>query len=338
MANWYVDPAATGAGDGTSWTDAFTTLQAAVDEATLAAGDSVYCRGTETLTAQVDFDGVDGTDEDRISFIGCDGSGTPGAANYKVTTADAIHGLVLSGMYYVELRFFEIESTALSGTYYGISESTTTYGWLIEDCIVHGWPSTNVNLGSSVRVTVLVNVESYGAGQLGFSSGYANVKFVGCVAHDNYYRGFSGTASLYYGCIAYKNSDSGFITAGQPTLVNCIADNNGADGFETSSGPMLFIGCRCTNNAGYGFHLYTGTYGVSRLIGCYAQNNTTANMQGAYQLISPGDDSTFNVTTGTDQDDAYATTSGLGGYVDGVNADYNLSASATLRSKALTLP
>ncbi|MCB9678149.1 MAG: hypothetical protein H6737_23815 [Alphaproteobacteria bacterium] len=39
---WYVDVGATGAGDGTSWTDAYTTVQDAIDAA--SAGDAIYVR------------------------------------------------------------------------------------------------------------------------------------------------------------------------------------------------------------------------------------------------------------------------------------------------------
>ena len=61
----YVDAAATGAGDGTSWTDAYTTIQAAVDSAaftstsnaTILVAESVYA---ETVTLAADNSGAEG--------------------------------------------------------------------------------------------------------------------------------------------------------------------------------------------------------------------------------------------------------------------------------------
>ena len=41
MADIYVKPAAGGANDGTSWTDAYTDIQSAFD--TMASGDDIWC-------------------------------------------------------------------------------------------------------------------------------------------------------------------------------------------------------------------------------------------------------------------------------------------------------
>ena len=74
MTTRYVDPAASGDNDGTSWTNAYETLQQAADNA--VAGDVVYCRGTETLAARVDFDTQTGTNAGGfIKFVGCNAEG-----------------------------------------------------------------------------------------------------------------------------------------------------------------------------------------------------------------------------------------------------------------------
>ena len=73
MALRYVDPAAVGANNGTSWADAWTDFQDAVDN--WAAGDTIYCRGTQILAAQIDVDGADGIATNPIKIIGMNASG-----------------------------------------------------------------------------------------------------------------------------------------------------------------------------------------------------------------------------------------------------------------------
>ena len=55
MATIFCDPSATGSDDGSSWEDAYESLQDAIDNA--ASGDEVWVKGrTITLTARIDFD------------------------------------------------------------------------------------------------------------------------------------------------------------------------------------------------------------------------------------------------------------------------------------------
>lgn len=61
----YEDPTATGAGNGTSAADAWTTLQAAIDGA--SANDSVLILGPNQISTSLDFDGANG-----VKFIGTD--------------------------------------------------------------------------------------------------------------------------------------------------------------------------------------------------------------------------------------------------------------------------
>jgi len=53
-ATWYVDAAATGTEDGTSWIDAYLTIQEAIDDPLTVADDEIWVKeGTYTLTTQI---------------------------------------------------------------------------------------------------------------------------------------------------------------------------------------------------------------------------------------------------------------------------------------------
>lgn len=87
MADRYVDPAAAGANNGTSWGDAWTDINSAF-AAPVAAGDFVYCRGTQTRTAAQGTctTTVAGTIAAgaRIIYIGCDAAGVARAGQFTI--------------------------------------------------------------------------------------------------------------------------------------------------------------------------------------------------------------------------------------------------------------
>jgi len=94
MATYYVDPDAGGDDNGTDWTNAWTTLQRAIDGDGVggtqpAAGDTVYCRGTETLDAACDVDGNSGTvNTGFIKYVGCNASGSVDGTRYVMDATD----------------------------------------------------------------------------------------------------------------------------------------------------------------------------------------------------------------------------------------------------------
>ena len=53
MSVWYVYPGAVGADNGTSTTDAWTTVRSALTSGSVAGGDIVYCRGSETISTVI---------------------------------------------------------------------------------------------------------------------------------------------------------------------------------------------------------------------------------------------------------------------------------------------
>lgn len=83
MTTYYVDPLAAGSNDGTSWTNAWTSIQSAFD--TAVVGDIVYCRGTQTVAARIDVDTNSGTNAGGfIKFVGCNASGTVDGTRFTI--------------------------------------------------------------------------------------------------------------------------------------------------------------------------------------------------------------------------------------------------------------
>jgi len=115
-ATYYIDSAATGAGDGTSWTDAYTTIQAALN-ARNTAGHTFYVSGgasgktyAETITLQANTTTLAGSQEAGHSGqVRIDASG---AATHVITT----NGKTNCTINYVELY-------GATGTNYGIVDT-----------------------------------------------------------------------------------------------------------------------------------------------------------------------------------------------------------------------
>lgn len=89
MSTWYVDSTATGSGTGTSWTNAFTTLGAAISAA--AAGDdfNIYSGSAESHASNVTLT-FPGTDAAPNRVFSCDKTNAPAQASDLVAGAQII--------------------------------------------------------------------------------------------------------------------------------------------------------------------------------------------------------------------------------------------------------
>jgi hypothetical protein len=107
-----------------------------------------------------------------------------------------------------------------------------------------------------------------------------------CTAYDNTVSAFEAASAetVHVACIADSNSGAttdGFLMSGGTSsngpLINCVAYNNGRDGFRLSAvrGGLL-MNCIAESNAAYGFDLVSNISNV-QLMKCAGYNNTTAN-------------------------------------------------------------
>lgn len=333
---YYVDPAATGSNNGTSWTDAWTTIQTAFD--TAVAGDIVYCRGSETTPAGIDIDSAysGNITTGLIKFIGVNSSGTNDGTYYTINgtgSSAGVDGLRPAGPDFLYLE--NIRVTAFAGDGMDNPGSTESNNWYLNHCAFdhngeEGIETNAIRFSLIFRCTFNNNVNGMvttGAtpGSVMFSSFHHNSGVGAYASNEN--------VGMYIGCLFYSNGTYGLTTASSGFVYNCSFDSNGTIGFQTTStnnSGILFIGNRVTNHSG------TGDMGVNAqsrlsLYGFnYFENNTGDNISNgsvALRLGVAGVD-----TNSEDQSNT------LQGYTDDDPKDFNLNTSATIRRNAITVP
>ena len=334
MATYYVDPAAAGLNDGSSWADAFTDLQAAI--AVAAASDVVYCRGTQTLTAPITYSCSGSLTSGLIDWIGCNASGVDDGTRFVLDGNSSVANCLNSdGGGYSRFKNFEIKGATANGVYDATADSNSC---TFINCKFHLNGGTGFNGGSWGNTTYFKcsfdNNGSYGA-----QSNYAGTnKYLLCTFRGNlsgYYQ-YANMAysTFHFGCIFSDNTGNGaFLPYGGWTIVNCVFDGNGGFGMNTDfsncyRGTSL-VGNRITNNGSYGIHDVAIGYFLGTVAYNYFNGNTSGDF-GPYIVI----DDAFLEDSGVETN-LYT---GIQGYVDAANGDYNLTADATMRRVAVTLP
>lgn len=326
MSTYYVDPAATGSDNGTSWANAWTTLQKAVDGTggtQPVAGDVVLCRGSETISAQIDFDGNSGdTTSGVIRYVGVNSSGTNDGTRYVIDANSAgIVGVNMNSNR-ISIENIEIKNATIGvnyGTYTGKSNGHFVNIY-VHDCTGSGFQAGS-NTGYQNRyVKCFSESNSYG-----FNMGGT---FIGCIAKNCTNYGFVNDFynqfyAQYFQCAAISCGTGFRAKRDDLKYFGCIAHGNTSYGFEStySNGNAIYSGCRATSN-GTGFSLK----GIELLAGCYMPDTgqdlaNTTKLSGIYSDTIVAGASTNNFA-GTDTD---------GGYVDSSTGDFNLAETASLR-------
>lgn len=263
---YYVDPAAGGDNDGTSWTNAWTSIQSAADNAD--AGDTVYCRGTQTYAdaTTIDWDqATTGTNAGGyIKIIGCNASGAVDGTRFVVNVnSKACHGFTFAAT--ADLYWFEnieIKNAGAGGDsksgWYSASYSST--GMMFINCCANtctGWgfdfASTTVSFCSRF-IQCVAYLNTLG----GFRNGGTGNLFIFCCARDNAGDGFNidNVGVTIIGSISYHNTDMGFdLTSSSGThIIQCVIDSNDNYGIHYSVGTSLWggmaLGCRITDTIG----------------------------------------------------------------------------------------
>ena len=331
MSTYYVDPAATGANDGSSWTDAWTTLQAAADAA--VAGNPVYCRGTETLSAAVDFDTNSGDMDTNgyIQFIGCNSSGDEDGTRYVLDgNSAAANCIAWNGVNRVLLRNFDLKNATGDGLGY----TAVGKGVILDNVCAHNNGGYGIN-GYSFAIALYFRCCAYSNSSMGFYNIQAKALF--CSSHDNGDLGFRPNYNIggLIGCLAYDNSGDDYQYLDDSCLLlMCVGNGGSGSGVNPANAPTnaapILIGNRFTNKV-------SGKYGIdfNSLAGYYGWNvldsnvdniaNSTLTMIAKYNgtdlnSLSPGD-----------------TNQGYTDLTDG-GEDFNLRSDATLRRSAITIP
>jgi hypothetical protein len=319
MTTHYVDPAAGGDNDGTSWINAWTSLQSAAD--TAVAGDIVYCRGTQVLTAKIDFDTQDGSlASGYIKFIGCNAGGTNDGTRFVLNgNSAAANCIYMNDKDYIWFENFEFKNATGDGQ----GEYTAAY-WnncQFINCISHN----NGGAGFSAvtgRYSFYDRCSAYSNTGTGFEMGVGWTDYSHCSAHLNTVSGwvsYSSATSVYTriaDSFCYKNTSHGIhINGGQiAEIVNCVVHGHsgaGDIGVYVQAGFADLAGVRITGNT-TGLSVAANQRAALQI--AYFGSNT-ADISGSYDII-PINGSTAHVELlGAETDN---------GYTDSANNDYNL--------------
>lgn len=346
MTTYYVDPAAAGANDGTSWTDAWTTIQTAFD--TAVAGDVVYCRGTQTFgsATPLDIDTNSGTNAaGHIKFIGCNASGNRDGSRFVVdANSQACGGIHINGSSLVWLENIEVKNCGGSSKDGFYADTGQGLGCVFINCSSHNNSGAGFNL-RWLGPLLMIRCTSHINAGAGFSFYFAGVKCLFCVAHDNTTDGFVAdnptipTAKVYLGCLSYDNGDDGIGGFGPDDLsFNCAFDGNADDGVElianTALSGALVAATRITNHSGAGDIGLNANSKPCLTLACYFEDNDGDNIQNATLHSNISIDGT---TASSNVEDQADTNEGYTDKTDGAQ-DFNLRSDASLRRTAITIP
>ena len=341
---FYVDPAAAGSATGADWTNAWTTLQTALD--TAVAGEIIYCRGTQTLSgAALDVDTNAGTNAGGwIKVIGCNASGNVDGTRFVVDANGGSHHVFAftntADMYWFEN--IEAKNTA-AGSYDGfIGTAASSLGCVFINCCANTCGRYGFN--SRFDASLFYRCVAYSNGSTGFYSLQYSVNLLLCCSRDNTDGGFISNLGPHYGCIAHGNGNDGISplprTDTSNLLVNCVVDGNVDDGILTQGFTTLcfqiVFGCRITNHSGSG-DIGLNCNSEPTVSGFnYFEDNDGDNIQNAtlHQFIPlEGGSSTSNLEDLANTNE---------GYVDKTNHDFSTgytdSGDPDLRRTAITIP
>lgn len=317
MATYYVDPAAAGSNNGSSWGNAWVDFQSAI-QAPVAAGDTVYCRGTQTKAggSWIALSGLSGTNAARVKFIGCSADGTPYAGQFTLqgTIGDLPTRLLyINGHDYLSFYNFTLINATVdccilengsnwnnfyncsfSGAANGINSNASNTGTYMYKCIAKNNTAVGYNLNTSSSVANLVACVAYANGSYGFN-------ITGGASFDN--------------CCAWENADDNFRVSNAVFMKNCVSHGSvGGAGLQIADAVTLgfVIFSRFTNNNQYGIEVVTEKdTGV-----VFDYNGFFGNSVGE---ILNADHGVNDVTLTSD------------GYVDSTNDNYSLSGTAEQR-------
>lgn len=340
MTTYYCDcDLTTGNNDGTTQANAWQTLQRAIDgtDGTQpTAGDTVLCKGTDSISAAIDMDGGSGTyNGGYLKFVGVNAS------------------WVNDGTYFV----IDGGSNTIDGIYHS---QTKPFIWLENIKIQHCDGTAGINSAAAYADEwIFNNVWVYSCDGHGMSGLYFRyTKFFRCRFTDNtgdgvyrfglnprfHYCEFMGNtgdgidiysaSSVFNGCIFHNNGAWGVDSISLADFINCIFDSNASGGFKIAGSAdeaPTFIGCRVTNHSGAGDVgvSIAGTAERSQFVGCYFGNNTTAITADRYDVIPIAGSTSHVVLNGSETDHGYTTPA---------SDDFNLDPDKAVNTYSIAIP
>lgn len=305
QARWYVDPLATGAGTGLYPEDAFTSIITAMASVNVTyRSQTIYCKGEETLGA-----GVRITQEILASFgklfriIGCNSAwrddGTKFTINFNV---NYVNGITYCWQTAVSARWYVKNlHVTNSGT------NTLGFTW--------GYSSAK-----SHNILINVSAPALCFDQVGYAQALIRCDFSVHQHADGFicFTRIRQNIGAYPSPLYYASVIRG---ANVAIAVNCVIDGSYTPYVNGLGASSRSYGCRVTNSTGYGKAANPGY--ITYLIGTFFLNNTSGAI-------------------GTPSGNYYekqisVETTGVEGYVDKTNGNFNLTSAATLRNVEINI-
>lgn len=339
MATYYLDPAAGGADNGTSWANAWTTLARAIagtGGTQPVAGDVVYCRGSETPAGVVQFNGQAGTTGGgRIRYVGCNAAGVVDGTRYLMTWSASSGVSVASGIHRHSLENFHFASTyvgALNYVGFTIGSAGAAYNWRFLNCRVSGWTSQGIYCAASSQRQTFVGCVASGCGQ-GWSTQNDLHTLIGCLAYGNEFHGFnvSGNRGHLLNCVAHSNANGMRTSSTGNVVQNCVFYGNRNAGIiaNVNQGRNLILGCRIVRN-GVGVQAPRGDM-PAIVHGCYFAENGGGNSVGPVRFLNYLGNRYENIFDGTDINHGFVSPGSP-------DHDYRLRDDASLRDVPFLIP
>jgi hypothetical protein len=227
MTEYYVNSAATGAADGSSEADAWTTIDTAMNN--VVAGDKVWVKANSGYTEVATID-TNGAFANPIVFEGYTTStGDNGLVTHNAATSNACIVGPNASAHYIFKNFDWNGSTgSLSCVNCENTDNLTFVNCKAHDSSVYGF---NVD-----QNCMFINCEAYSNTFYGFHCDNGS-KALGCVAHSNGWEQFNCATDwrLLYKCVAYNPGSSRDLIRSQGNdisdgVIGCTLDGDNTSG------------------------------------------------------------------------------------------------------------
>lgn len=316
MATYYVDSAAAGANDGTSWTDAWTAISSSAGS---GSGDIVYVRGTQTLSTPLTPSGTTSSNT-PTRWIGCNASGVADGTLAVLdgnSTASSCLSLASASASHTWWQNFECKNA----TGVGVTANVNGFGLVLQNIYAN-------NNGGDGFSGMVQSYFSLCRSSTNTSDGYANMgsncHFHFCVADNNTALGWTGGGGFrtMVSCLSYGNGNDGIGYTSDSTLYQCTSSGNSSDAFTNSGSKVMLYGCRATGSGAYG--LNTSATRWNMLNACYMPNTG----EDLVNASGKNNNTIYETESITALDNQLSGTDTDGGYTSSAGDNYNLDSAA----------
>ena len=244
MPTYYVDSAGSNTAPYDTWAKAAQDPNT-IEAVPIAAGDTVYARGTFTGTWTWAVSGTSLLSAGAITWIGCAADGTPYGGQFVVDRAAGGNQPVDCA---AKTHRITHNVTATNGNFEGFN--SMGFSSVFSQCIAEA------------------------NGRYGFeNAGAGTSHFYNCISRNNAYGFYNVDTSLFAACYAYNNSSYGFYVATGTKLIHCGAYDNDTDNIIVTSTNCAIVSCFAhSSSGGSGIHV-TDFDGYCSIMGCALTNN-----------------------------------------------------------------